>query len=91
MSDLRLPEPGAGCTGTVVHVPDVLLLDQMNISVVIIRKGKGEKAVLVLWLLGYIIPPDPTKAAFGSRLALWNRAHKEHPSMRVLSAHVRTS
>ena len=25
MSDLRLPEPGAGCTGTVVHVPDVLL------------------------------------------------------------------
>jgi hypothetical protein len=36
----------------------------MNISVMNIGKGKGERAVLVLWLLGYIIPPDPTKAAF---------------------------
>ena len=39
----------------------------MNISVVIIRKGKGEKAILVLWLLGYIIPPDPTRGVANSR------------------------
>jgi hypothetical protein len=42
VSDLRLPEPGAGCAGTVVHVgnPTRTALDQVNISVMNIRKGK---------------------------------------------------